>query len=820
MQLNRMILPSQKIKYIKLCIVSPLYEIIFNVIYLISFFLLAFRILSSSKILNSYQLNNILSNTFEEEYFKANVQTETDFFNYLERTMHKLYNYDPSRTIPVMIPFGAVRIKKYSNKPSLCSENIDITQLCSDSECTIKMLRDIYSNGSKCGYPSRKKVHDKDSDSDAPESGYLKLVRKFEGKYSTYDLVSQGQNLDITIDEFSSDTNAVMNYIHDLDAKFLAIEIHVYFPTYKAYGLVLVGVEMANYFTFPYPIFASTIYKQFKVHNAYFLISYIIFCICVAFNFIKLLYEINVKFSFVAHTFNFINEVINLLLIIFVSFYFSESEISDFFTDESDSHDYHEPFVMISLRSYTVIITAIIFLCIPFRFVSLISWFPKVSSPITKYLGILFRILPGILILGVITCLMVFMFTLMNFFVYNSLFIEMENVFNALISVFNFNMISYMNTSKILLYDIAYSDFFILYNVLQEIIVLFIFTAMIASVIYSVRIAAKYESVQEEDEVLIKLSQIESQLIIQKENIDTNFDEMKKQIVWLSLTEKHELYNYYSNKNRIILFTQAKQVDSFFKYLFAIKPEMQFKNLKPKFGIIIESKVEKGSIPDNELSQITNLLDWLKLVGAKIPVALYTNEHLDRNLRMKLSNCFLYIKFISEQKEITPFINLGVEEENESKEKDEKISINSTTKYKITKENDFMIYACTIINRNNTIKNTNSENNNIIANTNNDNVKFAGSSTSSIKSTHNMNVQGENQGGGFNGNLFKKLMSNVSSNSKNENNNSQLSQKANKLKSLEKQGSLLPQIDQSISEEHSKINEDSENSSLASHKSN
>ena len=320
--------------------------------------------------------------------------------------------------------------------------------------------------------------------------------------------------------------------------------------------------------------------------------------------------------------------------------------------------------------------------------------------------------------------------------------------------------------------------------------------------------------------MLIKLSQIESQLIIQKENIDTNFDEMKKQIVWLSLTEKHELYNYYSSKNRIILFTQAKQVDSFFKYLFAIKPEMQFKNLKPKFGIIIESKVEKGSIPDNELSQITNLLDWLKLVGAKIPVALYTNEHLDRNLRMKLSNCFLYIKFISEQKEITPFINLGVEEENESKEKDEKISINSTTKYKITKENDFMIYACTIINRNNTIKNTNSENNNIIVNTNNDNVKCAGSSTSSIKSIHNMNVQGENQGGGFNGNLFKKLMSNVSSNSKNENNNSQLSQKANKLKSLEKQGSLLPQIDQSISEEHSKINEDSENSRLASHKSN
>ena len=70
-----------------------------------------------------------------------------------------------------------------------------------------------------------------------------------------------------------------------------------------------------------------------------------------------------------------------------------------------------------------------------------------------------------------------------------------------------------------------------------------------------------------------------------------------------------------------------------------------------------------------------------------------------------------------------------------------------------------------------------------------------------------------------NGNLFKKLISNVSSNSKNDNNNSQLSQKANKLKSLEKQGSILPQIDQSISEEHSKINEDSENSSLASHKS-
>ena len=71
MNLNRMIIPSKNIKFIKLCIVSPLFEILSNVVYLVSFFLLAFRILAMGSFFSNFQLNTLLSNYFDENYFST-----------------------------------------------------------------------------------------------------------------------------------------------------------------------------------------------------------------------------------------------------------------------------------------------------------------------------------------------------------------------------------------------------------------------------------------------------------------------------------------------------------------------------------------------------------------------------------------------------------------------------------------------------------------------------------------------------------------------------------------------------------------------------
>lgn len=812
--MNLKIIPSKNIKFIKLCIVSPLFEILTNVVYLVSFFLLAFRVLAMGSFFSNFQLNTLLSNYFDETYFRT-ISTEEHFLDYLDNIMKKLSNYSPISSVPIMIPFGAVRLKKYANDPDLCQDKIDFTKVCTSSSCTIEELKDIYED-SKCGYINKKGVRYDPDDSNEYDSGYLKLVRPFEGKYSEYNLVSQGENYDFTIDEYITNLNDIKNFIHDYEAKFIAIEINVYFPVSNVYGLVLAGIEMANYFTFPYQIFTSTIYSEFKVHNAYFLTSYVIFCVAVALNIIKLLYELNVKFSCITHSFILVNECLNLLLIIFVGFYFSSIREEEFFDEFMLSHTFHEHYVSISLKSYTIVIIAILFICIPFRFLSFLSWFQKVSFYLVKYAGIIFRILPGMLIFFIYILFIFLMFGLMNFFVYNSLFLKMENLFKAWVMSFNFNSMYQMNNSRELLYDIAYSDYFLLYNVLQILIILIALCVMVGTVVLLIQKSLKYETEKEEDEVIQKISEIEMKLAQEILKYDENYKRMKKQILWLNLNDKNDLFLSYAPHYNMILFTKSNQVISFLKYLFALKPEMQFKNLTNKVGVIIETKIIRNEIKGQELEQIEMLLDWLKHVGCKIPIALYTPEIIERNLKMKISTIYIMLKFIGNKDEILTFVKdletVNKDDTNNSIQKINKL-------YQKCNLSNFTIYPSNAVGETKTKKlvvttETNSNNNDYQINIGDESIASNSSDTLIKKNSNKDDKENkEKKVSKFKQSIKNMFVGSSSNNSINNNVSPVLSPSLSAIPEKEKKVKL-PLINQSISEEHSRINEESERSSL------
>ena len=83
---------------------------------------------------------------------------------------------------------------------------------------------------------------------------------------------------------------------------------------------------------------------------------------------------------------------------------------------------------------------------------------------------------------------------------------------------------------------------------------------------------------------------------------------------------------------------------------------MQFKNLNDKFGIVIQCRAYSGKISDEALENIDNLLDWLAFVGCKIPILLYTNDRLERNLRMKIATSYLLLKFSNSKDDISEFL--------------------------------------------------------------------------------------------------------------------------------------------------------------------
>ena len=68
------------IKYIKLCIISPAYDIIINLLIMIFFFIIAFLIQSQGIQLTNYQLTEIISDTFKENQFRS-IKTKSEYYS-------------------------------------------------------------------------------------------------------------------------------------------------------------------------------------------------------------------------------------------------------------------------------------------------------------------------------------------------------------------------------------------------------------------------------------------------------------------------------------------------------------------------------------------------------------------------------------------------------------------------------------------------------------------------------------------------------------------------------------------------------------------
>lgn len=94
--------------------------------------------------------------------------------------------------------------------------------------CTVAELSKIYKDNSLCGFPYQKKYGV--SNGKVNNLFYDSLVRDFEGKYSQYDLVNDGQNFDFTIDDFTANPSAYKDFIRDKDMKCKFYQLLIIIP--------------------------------------------------------------------------------------------------------------------------------------------------------------------------------------------------------------------------------------------------------------------------------------------------------------------------------------------------------------------------------------------------------------------------------------------------------------------------------------------------------------------------------------------------------------------------------------------------------------
>ena len=625
------------LKYIKLFLVHPSTEIILNMIYLISFVMIGILLFKESSNYDDHQIFDITQTFFNFKNFNK-IKTPSQFKIYFISLLDKLYTINPStEEIPLFIPMSPVRFIPFINSND-CNTEIFYNKTCKNEsekfKCVIDYLTESFKN--KCGekYTDNKKMFE----------------RKLTGHYSEYNIRKSDNFIDITRESYYLNyKDKIDEIIQDKQLKALIMQINLKAPSNQNFIDVILGIEMTNYFTDVKTIFSVYILNDNRPKTKIILgLFMMILGVTVIINFIKFIFEINTRLVWSIHIFYFFEVAFDIGFMVVCILYITEDKNLNF---EINLEVFESHLKYINILWYTKAFYALLVIFFPFRFFSLISWWKNVFERLIILLNIIFRMGPGIIVSLFFFMIMIVMFIFINYFLFNDIFPYYETMYKSFISTFDIRIITTIYRrkpeSKIFgnLFQSKYSVVVIFF---QSVFFYFFFAIIIATLVYAYKKAMILQSPEEDNKYMIKLEEIEKKLKDDKLEEYKNIDLMKKHILWWNLDgiNNFAIDNIIS-KYEALVFKNSNQIISFLKYIFAVRPEIQFKKLIYKINIIVETNKKK--LKDKEIRQISNLAEWLIFVGSKIPIIIYGKTNVESSVRMKLKNLYQLTFFINEE---------------------------------------------------------------------------------------------------------------------------------------------------------------------------
>ena len=639
---------KNKLKYVKLCLISPALEIALNSIYIISFLIIFAYFGSNGKYFNDKQISKFTESYLNYDIFKS-INTDSDYKSYLINLINKLFSLDPSgEKLPILIPINAVRITRFINND--CNDEDYQISCINDYQCVIDSMKKSFKH--KCG-----EIYSNSNKETNGKKYFLEnLVNNFEGYFSSYDLLHEGKSIEVTLNNLNNKMSEIDEFISNKNLKFISIEINMKIPLNNNYIDVILGLEMNEYFEHIYKYISIYVFNNKRVAEDNLLLVIIHFYIVSAIiNFVKLIYEIIVKTDIAIHIFSFINEACNVVLIVFLMLYMN---IDTKLNLNIDLKKFETHLIYISVIKYLKIIIIIVLMGIPLRLLSLISWWKWFSSPFVKVANILFRMFPGVIISFLFSVIFLIDFSISNYLIFQDIFSEYQNFYYTLLNIFNLKIITYLyqedNNSKIF-HNLTHSKYVFIFLLFQYFFIFLSLSIFISTFVSLFKKAQAIEEPKQEKEYIIKMDNLIEKL---KENVEEKNIELigiNKQILWLKLSSKNNPSK--NNRVEIILFKNSQQIISFLKYLFALKPELQFKNLFNLINIVIEVSHYETINWNLELLQIEDLINWLIFVGCKIPLIIYCEPNFANNFHMRLHKVYNLIKFVNDKDELETIMN-------------------------------------------------------------------------------------------------------------------------------------------------------------------
>ena len=646
---------KNKLIYIKLGLISPALEIIVNIIFILSFIIIFSYFCSNGKYYSDNQISKFTESYINYEDFK-NINSPSDFKTYIQGLTTKLYTNIPStEKIPIFIPLNPIRITRFTN--NYCKEQDYLNSCNNNFRCTINYMSESFKH--KCGekYSNSDNALEENNNYNTKKLFLEALVKNFEGYYSNYDLIHGGRSVEITNQNINTKINEIEEFINNKNLKFISVEINLKAPMNNNYIDIILSLEMYEYFHDVKKILSIDIFNTYSrpKENKFLSILIYFYMVVTIINIIKLIYEIMVKPVFSIHIFVLLNEACNTLLFIFFILYINvDNDLElDFNLGKFKTH-----LVETTLIKDIKIIMTIVFIGIPIRFLSLMSWWKWLSAPFIKIANIFYRMFPSVLISFIVYMIFLIVFTITNYLIFQDIFTEYQTFFYSFVNSFNYRILSSLykedNNAKIF-HNMTQSKYVFVFLLFEYVFILMSFCILISSFVHIYKKALSIEEPKQESEYLSKMDNLIEKL---KENVDEKNIELigiKKQILYLKLTPKNLVQN--STKIEITIFKNSSQIISFLKYIFALKPELQFKNLLSLLNIVIEVNHYDNYNWKFDLKQIEYLINWLTFVGCKIPLIIYCEPNFEKNYHLKLCKDYTLIKFVNDKKELEIIMN-------------------------------------------------------------------------------------------------------------------------------------------------------------------
>ena len=647
---------KNKLIYIKLGLISPVLEIIVNTIYILSFILIFYYFCSNGKYYNDNQISKFTESYINYENFK-NINSPSDLKTYIEDLTSKLFNSNPStEKIPIFMPLNPIRITRFIN--NYCKEENYLTTCNNNFQCVINSMSNSFKD--KCGekYSNANNADEDNNNANSKKLFLESLVNNFKGYYSNYDLLHGGRSVEITNHNINNKIDEIDDFITNKNVKFISIEINLKSPINNNYIDIILGLEMYEYFHDIKKILSINIFNTYSrpKENYFLYILVYIYMVTIIINIIKIVYEIMVKPVFSIHIFVLLNEACNTLLFIFLILFINVDKNLDI---NLNLAKFNSHLVETTMIYDLKIIMIIVFFGIPVRVLSVVSWWKWFSAPFIKVANIFFRMFPSVIISFFVALIFLVVFTITNYLMFQDIFTQYQTFYDSFLNVFNFRILSSLyieeNNSKIF-HNMTQSKYTFILLLFEYVFFLLSFCIIISSFIYLYKKANSIEEPKQESEYLNKMENLIEKL---KENVeDKNVDliGIKKQILYLKLTPKNLALNN-TTKIELTIFKNSQQIISFLKYIFALKPELQFKNLLSLLNIVIEVNHYDNFNWNFDLKQIIYLIKWLTFIGCKIPLIIYCEPNFEKNYHLKLCRDYTLIKFVNDKNELENIMN-------------------------------------------------------------------------------------------------------------------------------------------------------------------